>query len=87
MISVNELNDSVLYLTDELYDFPESQRTLQYEASYKELPEGMVEVEDLFPDEIYSVAGFEITLVRSVFSPIMNTFLPSLLIVFTSFIR
>ena len=51
------------------------------------LEEGTVEEDELFPDEAYAVAGFIITLRRNVLSHIMNTFLPSLLMVITASVR
>ena len=51
------------------------------------LEEGTVEKDELFPDEAYAVAGFAITLRRGVLSHIMNTFLPSLLMVITASVR
>ncbi len=84
---MSETVESVLYKTERLLVENDQQRQLQYDLRYEKFSDGNVITDRMFPDETYSMAGLEITMKRSVLTPVMNTFLPSLLIVFTSFIR
>ena len=88
MISISSTIDSVVFKSGRLVDQTGATRSsLEYEVEYRTLPEGTVEVDDLFPDEAFAVAGFTVALRRSVLSHVMNTFLPSLLMVITASVR
>ena len=88
MISISSTIDSVVFKSGRLVDQTGATRSsLEYEVEYQTLPEGTVEVDDLFPDEAFAVAGFTVALRRSVLSHVMNTFLPSLLMVITASVR
>ena len=88
VISISSTIDSVVFKSGRLVDQTGATRSsLEYEVEYRTLPEGTVEVDDLFPDEAFAVAGFTVALRRSVLSHVMNTFLPSLLMVITASVR
>ena len=88
VISISNTIDSVVFKSGRLVDQTGATRSsLEYEVEYRTLPEGTVEVDDLFPDEAYAVAGFTVALRRGVLSHVMNTFLPSLLMVITASVR
>ena len=88
VISISSTIDSVVFKSGRLVDQTGATRSsLEYEVEYRTLPEGTVEVDDLFPDEAYAVAGFTVALRRGVLSHVMNTFLPSLLMVITASVR
>lgn len=88
VISVTDTIETVIFRTGQFIDESSSiQQRLQYSLEYSKIPEGITEADEMWPDETFALAGFKIILSRNLLPHIMNTFLPSMLIVFTSFIR